>query len=527
MYSRAEQRLQALSDNQLQHLLQNSQIGLEKESLRVARRGSIAQTPHPKALGSALSNPWITTDYSEALLELITPPFESLRESLEFLCATHQFVYQNLDEEILWATSMPCILAGSGDEGIPLAYYGESNPGVMKTVYRRGLGYRYGRIMQVIAGVHFNYSFSPDFWAAYQTLEGDQQPLQSFIDQHYFGLLRNLQRFGWLIPYLFGASPAVCTSFLQDQRPRSLQPFDDSTYYSPRATSLRMGDIGYQNNKEVDSGVKACYNDLQRYTDSLMTATRTPCPEYEKIGVQVAGVYRQLNANQLQIENEYYSTVRAKQITQDMETPSLALRRRGVRYIELRSLDVNAYDPLGINETQLRFLEALILFCLLHESPDLSCEEIEEIDSNQTQAAHYGRDPSLLLRRKGKTRLLRTWATELCCAMQGVCEILDYGTGKTAYMDALEEQQEVVHNSELTPSQRMLTEMRDTREGFYEFTRRLSQQHLNYFMNLPKNPEKQAFFQKAAQDSLLRQQTIEAEDSSSYSDYLAQYFSQN
>jgi len=517
-----EKRLQKLLDSGQAELLKQGLVGIEKESLRVSVQGTIAQTPHPTGLGAALTHPYITTDYSEALLELITPPLPSIQAALRFLQDTHQFVYSRLEhQEILWATSMPCVV--EGEERIPIAYYGTSNPGQMKHIYRRGLGYRYGRTMQVIAGVHFNYSFAEDFWQLYQVLEGDSGDLRDFRDTRYFGLIRNLQRFGWLIPYLFGASPAVCKSFLQDHRPRNLQPFDDTTYYGAYATSLRMGDIGYQNKKEDNSGVKVCYDSLDTYTASLQRATSTPCAEYEKIGVLVNGEYRQLNPYQLQIENEYYSSVRPKQVLQGNEKPSNALRQRGIRYIELRSLDVNAYDPLGINEEQLHFLETFIIFCLLQESPYISAAEAQEINWNQSVAAHQGRDPSLMLRRQGRSQLLRTWASELCHHMRAIAELLDANEPQQPYTKALANQLQVVHATDHTPSARMLEEMRHTREGFFEFSDRLSRQHADYFQQLAPQPQREAEFSAWAEDSKARQSALETANTLAFSDYLQHY----
>ncbi len=521
-YSMIEKRLQALLDSGEQGWLKRCLMGLEKESLRVSSRGTIAQTPHPAGLGAALTHPYITTDYSEALLELITPPVSNIHQALAFLQDTHQFVYSRLEqEESLWATSMPCVVEGEGH--IPIAYYGESNPGQMKHIYRRGLGYRYGRTMQVIAGVHFNYSFAEEFWPIYQVLEGNRQPLREFIDTAYFGLIRNVQRYGWLIPYLFGASPAVCKSFLQDHRPRNLQPFDDTTYYGAYATSLRMGDIGYQNKKEDHSGVKVCYNNVDTYTASLQRATSTPCPEYEAIGVHVDGVYRQLNPYLLQIDNEYYSTVRPKQILQNNEKPSQALRQRGVRYIELRSLDVNAYDPLGINEEQLHFLEVFIIFCLFQDSPNICADEAREINLNQSAAAHQGRDPSLMLRRSGRSQLLRTWASELCHNMRAISEILDEGDPDQPYTQALENQLQVVHATDHTPSARMLEEMNETREGFFEFSNRLSRKHAQYFKRLKPRPEREAELAAWVERSKQQQAEIEAQDTQPFAQYLQAY----
>ena len=301
---------------------------LEKESLRVSHTGTLSLLSHPEALGSPLTHPYITTDYSEALTEFITPPFENIKDALNFLQNTQKFVYQNLDNEILWATSMPCVVAG--ESSIPLARYGSSNAGTMKTVYRRGLGHRYGRVMQVIAGVHFNFSLVESFWLVLQEIEGDSRDLQDYINSRYFDLIRNSQRMGWLVPYLFGASPAVCKSFLVGGS-TTLAEFDNSTYYEPYATSLRMGDIGYQNNKENETGIKACYKDIDSYIASLTWAINTSYEGYKKFGFLVDGQYQQLNYNILQIENEYYSTIRPKQLLQGNEKPNIALRKRGVK----------------------------------------------------------------------------------------------------------------------------------------------------------------------------------------------------
>jgi len=522
LYSRYTQRLARIKDLANPGLLQGSQIGLEKETLRVSPAGSISQTSHPAEFGSALTNPYITTDYSEALLELITPPCQSLHEALGFLSDTQKFVYDRLDEEILWSTSMPCVVAG--ETSIPIAQYGSSNAGQMKTVYRVGLGYRYGRVMQVIAGVHYNYSFSDDFWKAYQATEENTQALQTFVSDHYFGMLRNLQRLGWLIPYLFGASPAVCKSFLGGAE-TTLQEFDENTYYEPYATSLRMGDIGYQNNKENETGIKANYDNLDDYLASLEAAITTPCPDYEKIGVKVDDEYRQLNANILQIENEYYSTVRPKQVPNGNEKPVVALQQRGVKYIELRSLDVNAFDPLGVNATQLYFLEAFMLFCLFTDSPPINDRERVEIDQNELDTAHRGRDPQLSLHRDGQPVLLRDWASEVITAMQGVCELLDEGVEGSPYSDALQEQVAAVHDPECTPSARMLAEMREHDEGFYHFAKRMSQQHNRFFAEAELLGEVETMLEAKAVDSLQRQQQIEKNDQVSFAEYLAKYFS--
>ena len=523
MSSLLENRLSKIINAQAVGALQSSAIGLEKECLRVNTEGKIAQSVHPHKLGSALTHPYITTDYSEALLELITPPCESVDEALNFLRNTQKFVYDNLEDELLWSSSMPCVVAG--ETSIPLANYGSSNSGQMKHIYRRGLGYRYGRVMQVIAGVHFNFSFSEQFLSAYQEIEENKESPQSFISESYFSLLRNLQRFGWVVPYLFGASPAICKSFLHGQD-TPLEAYNENTFYHPYATSLRMGDIGYQNNKESEMGVVANYNSLNEYVRSLRYATETPCPEYEKIGVKVDGSYRQLNANILQIENEYYSTVRPKQILMGNEKPSLSLARRGVRYVELRSLDVNPFSPLGIDHQQLYFLRAFMLYCFLIESPPILRNEEKAIDANEISVAHHGRAPDLNISVRGKSLNMRQQGLELCDAMQACCDVLDQGLDSKPYSAALLAQREKFKDPDATPSAIMLREMDNSGEGFFHLSKRLSEQHLQYFRSLELDSDIEKQFKKITLDSRLQQEALENSEKQSFDEYLRAYFAQ-
>jgi len=519
-----ENRVARLLNSDIRQVLQNRKVGLEKESLRVAVDGGIAQTPHPPALGSALTHPSITTDYSEALIEMVTPPFNHFCDTLEFLDDTHRFIYSQLDNEILWATSMPCVV--EGDESIPIAQYGSSNAAKMKTAYRRGLGHRYGRMMQAIAGVHFNYSYPEEFWQLYREELSDELELPEFVSDSYMSMVRNLQRVGWLVPYLFGASPAICASFL-GASPTSLDKWFDYSYYGPYATSLRMGDIGYQNSKEGKAGINVNYNSLRDYIDSLSYAISTPYPEYAKIGVGGNGEWQQLNPNILQIENEYYSSVRPKQILNGEEKPTLALARRGIAYLELRSLDVNAYDPLGISEAQMRFLESLLLFSLLSPSDPYDDSELESIRHNINEVAVRGRDPALRLRRNGSEILLRDWANEIFEQMAFSCELLDKGSSAAAYGPALAEQHAKVADADLTPSARILADMADHKEEFYHFALRMSRQHQQWFASRPLQPEQLDAFEQTARESIEAQRRIEAEDDISFETFMQHYFAQS
>lgn len=526
-----QRRLDALSQPAFRDLLDQRLIGLEKETLRVTAGNSVATTAHPSTLGSALTHPFITTDFSEALLELVTPALPRSQQVLDLLRDLHLFVYRNIDDELLWATSMPCVVGG--DDDIPLARYGESNAARMKTVYRRGLGHRYGRIMQIIAGVHFNFSLPDSFWPAYAQVESGT-PAQELRSATYMGLVRNLQRFGWLVPYLFGASPAVCSRFVQDPD-TDLEHFDENTLYYPYATSLRMGDIGYQNRQEEGVGIKANYDSLDAYVRSLTWAIQTPSPDYRDIGVKIGDRYEQLNDHILQIENEYYSTVRPKQLTDWMERPTLALCRRGIRYVELRSVDVNAFHPLGIDLVQMRFLTSLMLYCLLLESPRIDARERRAIDQNEVLAAHRGREPGLLLDRPSGPIELRVWGSQILDEMQPVVELLDDVIAKSGdgpdpdrpHTRALEAQREKLVDPEATPSARMLAEMRENGECFSAFARRLSEQHRAYFRSQTLDPQREAWLRELARTSLDQQRVVEAADDCDFDEFLRRYQSQS
>ena len=515
-----ERRLSALINSGQPEILQGGRKGLEKESLRVTPQGRLAQTGHPRALGSALTSEHITTDYSEVLIELVTPTFTATWELLQYLLDLHQFVYRHLGTELLWATSMPGAI--SRDEDIPIAEYGHSHIGCMKTVYRRGLGLRYGRMMQAISGVHFNYSFPLPFWDAYADLSKSRQRDAGFVSARYFDLLRNYRRHGWLVLYLFGVSPVVCKSFLKG-RDHALRDFTAGTAYEPFGTSLRMSDIGYRNRNQADLTVSV--NSLDEYVRDLGHAITTPHPPYEALGVKVNGEYQQLNANILQIENEYYSFIRPKRVARSGERPTKALRRAGVEYVEVRALDVSAFDPVGVNQNKLRFLEAFLALCLLKESPLIGADEQRLLDQNHLTVARRGREPGLTLSRDGRDVSLRQWARELIDSLTGICEILDRGDASRPYSAALAVQAAKVEDARLTPSARMMKELTDTGEPFFDLALRMSATHKGYFLDLyPPNEARLREFAAEAQQSLARQRAIEAADRGSFDEFLARYF---
>ena len=516
-----EERIERLAATNSSDILAGGLKGVEKESLRVRPDGHMADTPHPVALGSALTNRFITTDFSEALLEFVTPAFANTWETLRKLCEIHQFTYERMGDELLWATSMPCVM--SDDAGIPLAQYGHSNVGCMKTIYRNGLSYRYGRKMQTIAGVHFNYSLPIQFWPQYQEIEQSSLDIDDFRSDAYLGLVRNFRRFGWLVLYLFGASPALCKSFMGGME-TNMPSYDDTTYYEKFGTSLRMSDLGYSSNAQTKIAISL--NNLDDYINDMSRAICTPEPEYEKIGVKVDDEYRQLNVNQLQIENEYYSPVRPKRVAHSGERPTAALRRGGIEYVEIRSLDINVFDPVGVNQNEMRFTEAFLIYCLLQDSPYIDDDGWREVTRNHSETATNGRNPDFHLIRDGKEISLKKWAHEILRDVESIAEIIDRGEGGDAYVQAVNAQTELVENPDATPSARILEEMKLGKTGFYHFAMSCARGHKDYFAALEPLPEDRLhLYEDEATQSIQRQCDIEAADDISLEDYLAKYFS--
>ncbi|MBN1240275.1 MAG: glutamate--cysteine ligase [Gammaproteobacteria bacterium] len=513
-------RLDWLTKSGNGRLIRGGLRGLEKESLRVDASGRVSARPHPPAIGSALTHPYLTTDYSEALVEFVTPPRSTNWQALQFLCDLHVFVHGRLDGgELLWPGSMPCVVDANAE--IPIAEYGSSNVGMMKTVYRRGLGHRYGRAMQAIAGVHFNLSLPEAFWQAHWEETRSRKPLHDFRSERFLDLARNYRRYGWLVLYLFGASPALCKSFRPEGH-ELLTELDRNTWHAPFATSLRMSDIGYRNKTQARLNISL--NSPADYIAGLAAAVSTPEPRYTGIGVEVDGEYRQLNANILQIENEYYSPIRPKPSKRYDERPTVNLRRHGVEYVEIRTLDLNPADPVGVNQNQLRFLEALLIYCLLADSPPISPEEQREIDRRDLSVAREGRLPRLELPRAGQAVPLRRWGLELLEQVRAVAELLD--TDGNDYAAAVDAQREAVEDAEATPSARLLNELRSDKQSFFHYMLGVARSHHEYFSALTLAPARAAELQELAARSLEEQKALEADDTEPFSRYLARYFAE-
>ena len=495
--------------------------GIEKESLRISADGLLAQTDHPIKLGSALTHPSITTDYSESLLEFITPVSNSIGETMRQLEDIHTFVYQNLDEELLWTASMPCALTADSD--IPVARYGSSNSARLKTVYRYGLGHRYGRRMQTIAGIHYNFSLPDAFWPWLQSIRGDSSELNCFKTESYLGLIRNFQRVSWLLIYLFGASPAVCSTFLRGRQDHGLEPADPdhNSYHLPYATSLRMGGLGY--NSDAQKTLQVCYNSLDAYIDTLRAAIVQPHAEYESIPQKIEGEYQQLSACLLQIENEFYSPIRPKRVSRSGEPSLHALAWGGIEYIEVRCIDINPFLPVGIDETQIRFIDLFLLHCALCDSPPCTSAEQALMAHNFSQVVTRGREPGLELNQGGRTVPLTQWGLEIVEQLRPLANALDNWI-ETGFTAALEAQEAKLRDGTLTPSHQVSELV--NQGSFFTSALNQSKQQQAIFSARSLPPETVSAFEEAARSSLERQKAIEESDSVSFETFLASFLAQ-
>ncbi len=514
-------RLHALLGKLPREVLTGVRRGIEKESLRVGPDGMLADTPHPRGLGSALTHPHITTDFSESQLELITGVHTNVEACLAELTEIHQIVYRHVGDELLWCTSMPCDLPA--DDDIPLGQYGKSNLGRAKTIYRNGLAHRYGRRMQTISGVHYNFSMPEAAWAILQQAEARGGSVLAYRTEGYFHLIRNFRRHSWLLLYLFGASPTVCRSFVAGRK-HALREFNSGTLFLPGATSLRMGPLGYQS--DAQGSLAVSFNSLRSYAESLNAALTEPYPPYEAIGLRDGEDYRQLGTTLLQIENEFYGTIRPKPRFRSGERPLYALGESGVEYIEVRCMDNDPFCPIGIAAGTMRFLDVFLLHCLLHESPPDTPEEIAAMSNNQHEVAERGRDPDLRLSRRKDTLALDEWARELLDQCAPIAAALDAAHAGGAYRDALDEARAAVADSSTTRSARVIAAVGATEDkSNIAFALAQSKRHRRTLEDLPLPEEVAARYARMAEESLAAQHRIEAADSIPFETYRRQYLS--
>ena len=491
--------------------------GIEKESLRVSGKGEISKLKHPSELGSALTNPYITTDFSESLLELITPTFNSAKECLNFLEELHVFVYNNINKELLWPLSMPCPIAP--DEEIPIGNYGNSNQGMMKTIYRRGLANRYGSRMQAIAGIHYNFSFSDKFLDILAAQSG--KDIQSYKNETYLGVARNFKRLGWVYLLLFGSSPAVCNSFVAGKQ-HDLKELASGGFYKPSSTSLRMGDLGYISKAQDDLHIS--YNNIEEYCSDLKSALLKTYKPYEDIGEFIEQQRVQLNTSLIQIENEYYSTIRPKRICPSGERPINILISEGIDYLELRCVDLNPYSPIGINEDQINFLDTLLIYCFVTESPEIDLEESSRIQRNHEKVVNEGRNEEALIETDEGLIPLKDAANELLLELEKVAEFMDKEVIKdknVSWLKSISDQKDNLIDLNGTLSGLVMNDLENNDLSFRDLGNKMSNLHQEEMTSKKSNLEK--LFIDASKKSIEDTKKIESTEQKDFEDYLNEF----
>lgn len=508
--------------NALSWLEANRQIlnginrGIERETLRITPEGKLATTPFPTKIGSALTHRWITTDFAEAMLEFITPVGQSVDTTLLFLRDLHRYTVHQIGDELIWPLSMPCYFTDEQD--VILAQYGSSNVGKMKTLYRQGLKERYGSFMQTISGVHYNFSLPLSFW---QKREGvtDEKSGKDKISAGYFRTIRNYYRFGWVIPYLFGTSPFLCPSFIKDkQKQGAFEKLSNGNCYLPYATSLRLSDLGYTNSEQKDLDIT--FNDLATYVKGLKAATKLRSEKFAKIGVKVDGEYRQINDHVLQIENEFYAPIRPKNTPKGDEYPSDALFSRGVQYIEIRSLDVNPFTPIGITEEQVRFLDLFLIWCTLADAPEMSAEELNCTKLNWNRVILEGRKPeqTIGIGCDSYREPLSKVGKNLFADLFRIADVLDSENNSMDYRLVGEKLVQCFDDPQLTLSGRLLQMVKNM--GSENFGLALAKQYKQLLLGENLQLLTPQAFSDESKRSIHTQQQIEQSDAISFEQYL-------
>ena len=428
--------------------------GIERESLRVDHEGCISQKNHPKNLGSPLTSKNITTDFAEALVEIVTPTFESAEALHDHLNFLHRFLYSEMDKEILWNFSMPCSF--QDEQEIRIAEYGGTNSGMLKHIYRKGLRLRYGSIMQCVSGIHYNFSISHESW---KTLNRNLN--QDFINKRYLGTIRNIKRNFWFLLERLGASPIANESYLYGRK-HSLDKCHEDDLFLPNATSLRMSEVGYQSS--IQDSLKISYNNLDEFIEAILKGIKTPVQEFKDIGLfDSNGIPQQISTGILQIENELYDIIRPKRSGPSGSRPATLLKEAGIEYLELRGIDVNPFIPEGIDTNKMKLLDIYIIHSLISESPFISHDEVEEIKANQRTIVRNGRSKDVGLIRNGilvpLSEIRNTFLAEL---EQTALALEEYSEG---YLNAFNAEMSI----DLLPSEKIMQEIKSRNLSFQDY----------------------------------------------------------
>ncbi|PWJ41081.1 bifunctional glutamate--cysteine ligase GshA/glutathione synthetase GshB [Sediminitomix flava] len=383
----------------LKHKLLEGNFGIEKENARVDKNGKLALTPHPSVFGDKAKHPFITTDFSESQIEMITPPMPSINEAMGFLQTIHDIVSLELDKgEYLWPQSAPPILPK--DEEIPIARYGDSDTSAEE--YREMLSTIYGRKVQLISGVHFNFSFTEEWMERLYKASGEETSLNEFRNRLYMKLSRNFFRYRWLLIWLFGKSPAVHKTYIKDCIDR-LPALEKDAYSFMEGTSVRSGVCGYRNKVNPILNFDS-WEQYQKSVDDLVTD------------------------GSLKAKKELYTPLRLKSLGDE----------ENVSYLEVRTLDLNPLKKTGISKRTLHAIHLFLLYCLFKEEEGTLDKDQQQVAyTNNDLASTFGlRKDVELITYAGAKKGIQLWADEIIEEM--VTLLADYTSNNSDYQEALE-----------------------------------------------------------------------------------------
>ena len=445
--------------------------------------GVISAKEHPKSLGHPLTNQYITTDFAEALLELVSPTFSRTDELITWLQFLHGFVATNIgkNDERLWPASMPPILPDP--DNFKIAEYGTTHQGQIRNIYRQGLSLRYGRRMQAIAGIHLNLSFTEEFLQLHREISESDDNANTI----YLNILRNYIRNSWLINFLLGSSPVMDASFFKNETvPDFLGKHKERSYYHPSSTCLRMGDIGYNNRKHRVLNI--CFNSIEEYIKTIKGLTKRPEEEYARLGIKnAAGEYRQLNTNLLQIENEYYASIRPKAARSREQKTIDSLAENHTQYLEIRNLDIDPFLPYGVDASRINFMQMFFVYLSLLPSPPIGAEECQYVRQLERQIImnNLSQDKDFELM-GGYILNINDQAEKMLGEMQAVAEILDVAAGKDDYSRAWQHHWNLLNDENSLPAIKQMDFFRRTDMEFVEGMKKIAEQHHSTYNNLIK-----------------------------------------
>ncbi|MGI9345112.1 MAG: hypothetical protein ACR2PW_02475 [Gammaproteobacteria bacterium] len=521
LISRLNKLQEAGCIEQLRHIKR----GIEREALRVTPEGALSQKPHPKELGAPLCHPHITTDFSEAQIELVTAPQENLNDMLQELQDIHAFVASCLGEERLWPLSMPCSLSTTTE--IPIAHYGTSHLAHFKQLYRTGLQYRYGAAMQTISGIHYNLSLSDQFWLNWGQCNNLQGSLVDIKNIGYLHIARNFQRFHWVLLYFLGNSPMTCDDMagsLVSSELVSEWPYGG--LYNATATSLRNSDIGYST--EAQPEIKLDYSDITAYTRTLQQAITDIHAPWQKLQNRFSTPI-QLGCGKLQIENELYAPIRIKPAASRSARPVRLLKDNGVEYIEIRCIDLNHTAPAGITEDACRLIDLLILYCLCLPAPE-DGDGLRTLFLNNNQAvALRGQILAQTLANADNSSADEAdeWQRQLrhiCEGMALIAEVMPHE--RTAWIQAAQIATEQASGQQPIPSCAQLAAAQQQQHSLLELGLEHALAHHRHWQTQHTDALNQRMTQ-LSQNSVIQKEQLEQNDQAhgqSFAEYCRQYF---